>query len=71
MRNIVNISLSPKLAREVEKTIAEGNYATKSEFFRALLRLWKEEQALQELRGSQIDVARGKAKKLSSLKKLR
>lgn len=71
MRNIVNISLSSKLAEEVEKAVAKGNYATKSEFFRDLLRLWKEEQVLHELRQSQLEVARGKGKKLRSLRDLR
>ncbi|MBI4085824.1 MAG: ribbon-helix-helix protein, CopG family [Candidatus Liptonbacteria bacterium] len=71
MRNIVNISLPAELKREVEKAVGTGQYATKSEFFRDLLRLWKEEQTLQELRGSQKEIVRGKGKILKSLKDLR
>ncbi|MBI2595005.1 MAG: type II toxin-antitoxin system ParD family antitoxin [Candidatus Colwellbacteria bacterium] len=71
MRKIINISLPGKLNQEVEKAVKSGNYATKSEFFRDLLRLWKEEQLLQELRESQREVASGKAKKLRTLKHLR
>jgi putative addiction module CopG family antidote len=70
MRNIINISLPEKLAKEVEKAVASGNYSTKSEFFRDLLRLWKEEQILQELREAQQDIAVGKGKALRLLKDL-
>ncbi len=71
MRNIVNISLPAELKREVEKAVGTGQYATKSEFFRHLLRLWREEQLLQELREGQREIARGKGKILKSLKTLR
>jgi putative addiction module CopG family antidote len=71
MRNIVNISLPEELNREVEKAVKKGHYASKSEFFRNLIRLWKEEQLLQELRESQREIAAGKGKVLRSLKNLR
>jgi Arc/MetJ-type ribon-helix-helix transcriptional regulator len=71
MRNIVNISLPAELNREVEKAIKSGDFASKSEFFRHLLRLWKEEQVLRELRDSQREIAQGKGKTLKSLKDLR
>jgi len=71
MRKIINISLPSELNREVERAVKSGNYATKSEFFRDLLRLWKEEQLLQELRQSQKEVAGGRSKKLRSLKDMR
>jgi Arc/MetJ-type ribon-helix-helix transcriptional regulator len=71
MRSIVNISLPAELNKEVEKAVKAGDFATKSEFFRHLLRLWKEEQVLRELKQSQREIARGKAKVLKSLKELR
>lgn len=71
MRKVVNISLPIRLNKEVEKAVKDGDYATKSEFFRDLIRLWKEEQLLQGLRESQKEIAQGKAKKLRSLKDLR
>ena len=71
MRNIVNISLPKELNREVEKAVKNGHYASKSEFFRDLIRLWKEEQLLRELRESQREIAAGKGKILRSLKDLR
>jgi Arc/MetJ-type ribon-helix-helix transcriptional regulator len=71
MRTIINISLPAELNQEVEKALKTGNFATKSEFFRHLLRLWKEEQALQGLRESQREIAKGEGKILKSLKDLR
>ncbi len=71
MRNIINISLPEELKLEVEKAVKTGQYATKSEFFRHLFRLWKEEQTLLEFRESQAEISKGKGKKLKSLKELR
>lgn len=70
MRNIINISLPRELNKEVEKAVKSGQFASKSEFFRNLIRLWKEEQLLQELRESQREIAAGKGKVLRSLKDL-
>jgi len=41
MRKIINISLPEKMEAEVQKEIKRGNYASKSEFFRALIREWQ------------------------------
>ncbi len=71
MRKIINISLPAELNEEVNKAVKTGRYATKSEFFRDLLRLWEEEKLLQELRQSQKEIAEGKGKVLKSLKDLR
>lgn len=71
MRTVVNISLPQELNKQVEKAVKSGRYASKSEFFRALLRLWEEEQILRELRKSQKEIADGKGKVLKSLKDLR
>lgn len=40
MRAIVNISLTPQLNNLVNKTVSKGQYASKSEFFRHLIRTW-------------------------------
>ncbi len=71
MRNVVNISLPTELKSEVEKAVKSGEYATKSEFFRHLLRIWQEEQALKELGKSRKEIKRGKGRILRSLKDLR
>jgi putative addiction module CopG family antidote len=71
MRSIINISLPHELKKEVDNAVKSGKYATKSEFFRALIRLWQEEKLLQELRESQKEIAQGKGKVLKSFKDLR
>lgn len=71
MRSIINISLPKELSKEVERAVKTGRYTSKSEFFRDLLRSWKEEQLLQELKESQREIAAGRGKVLRSLKDLR
>lgn len=70
MRNIVNISMPIGLKREVESFVKEGNYASTSEFFRDLLRNWRQNRLLSELRESQKEIKGGKGKVLRSLKDL-
>ena len=71
MRSVINISLPKVLKLEVETAVRQGGYATKSEFIRELLRLWKEDQLLKDLRFSQAEIKAGKGKVLKSLKSLR
>ena len=42
MREIMNLSLPKPLAQSVNDIVEEGRYASKSEFFRELLRMWLE-----------------------------
>ena len=71
MRQIINISLPKKLAKSVEGIMKEGKYASKSEFFRELLRMWMEGKILKELSESRKELVSGKGKLLRSLKDLR
>jgi len=71
MRKIINISLPSELANSVEKIIKTGQYATKSEFFRHLLRIWIEGKLLKELNESRKEIASGRGRVLRSLKDLR
>jgi len=71
MREVINISLPKELNRSVEELVKKGKYATKSEFFRELLRLWIEGKILRELAESRKELASGKGKLLRSLKDLR
>ena len=71
MREIINISLPKELNREVERIIKKEKYATKSEFFRDLLRMRLEGKILPELAESQKELSAGKGKILKSLKGLR
>lgn len=71
MRTITNISLPPQMATFVEQTIATGKYASKSEFFRSLLRPLMDEWLTQEIEQSRHELASGKGKQLHSLRDLR
>jgi Arc/MetJ-type ribon-helix-helix transcriptional regulator len=71
MRTVVNISLPEELFKEVEKAVKVGKYASKSEFFRSLFRLWKEQELLNEIKESEREFAAGKGKTLKSFKKLK
>ncbi len=71
MRTIVNISLPSQLNSVVEKELARGQYASKSEFFRNLLRLWMEGRLARELEESRKELKAGKGKLLHSLSDLR
>jgi Arc/MetJ-type ribon-helix-helix transcriptional regulator len=70
MRKIVNISLPAELNREVEKEVKEGKFASKSEFFRHILRFWKLEQGYRRIQEAERDVAAGRVMRLKSLKDL-
>ncbi len=71
MRQIVNISLPQNLANLVDDTVAVEGYASKSEFFRELLRNWADIRLLTELNKSREEIINGKGKTLRSLKDLR
>ena len=72
MRTIVNISLPKELNNVVEREVKRGKFASKSEFFRDLLRFWIEEgKLLKELEESRRELKAGKGKSLRSLKDLR
>lgn len=71
MRKIINISLPHNLAKKVERAVKKEGYATKSEFFRDLIRLWEEEKILKEIRTSRAEIDSGRGKILRSLKDLK
>ena len=71
MRNVVNISLPKEMVQAVEDNMKKNHYATKSEFFRALLRAWLEGQLAKELEESRKELRQGKGKILKSLKTFR
>ncbi|MDP2630902.1 MAG: ribbon-helix-helix domain-containing protein [Candidatus Uhrbacteria bacterium] len=71
MRTVVNISLPATMVKVVETTVKEQSYASKSEFFRSLLRLWMEGRLKEEIEESRAELRGGKGKVLRSLKSLR
>lgn len=68
MRNIVTISLPEPLAAEVEKEVRTGGFASKSEFFRHILR---ERKLAKELEADRKEFEGGKGELLKSLRDLR
>jgi Arc/MetJ-type ribon-helix-helix transcriptional regulator len=71
MRAILNISLPKPMVEEIEAEVTLGNFATKSEFFRHILRFWKEEKLLRELNRGKAEIRAGKGVYLKSLEDLR
>ncbi|MFA5750056.1 MAG: hypothetical protein WC895_02455 [Candidatus Shapirobacteria bacterium] len=71
MRQIINISLPEKLSKMVYSATKDGQYASKSEFFRCLLRDWSEQQLIKELKQSQKDMKNGEKYLLKSFKDLK
>ena len=71
MRTIINISLPEELNKVVEKEVKKGKFATKSEFFRSLIRLWEEGKLAEDLKESRREFRAGKGKLLRSLSDLR
>lgn len=67
MRQVINISLPKGLAEKIDKMAKEENFATRSEFFRHLVRLKMEGVLLKELAESRKELAEGKGKLLKSL----
>mgnify|MGYP001575530246 CR=1 FL=1 len=67
MRTIVNISLPAQLNSVIEAELVSGNYASKSEFFRTLIRSWMETKVAKELEASRSELKAGKGKVLKSL----
>ena len=67
MRTVINISLPYQLSSIVEEEVAKGKYASKSEFFRDLLRSYMEVKLAKELEESSRELREGRGKLLKSL----
>ena len=71
MRTVLNISLPQSLAIEVKREVREGKFASTSEFFRHILRVWNTDRLARSLEKSQDDWKKGKNwTKLNSLRDL-
>jgi len=69
MRNIINISIPKEMKDFINKEIKEKQYSSISEFFRMLIRNYKEEELLKILQKSKNTIKN--TKKINSLKDLR
>jgi Arc/MetJ-type ribon-helix-helix transcriptional regulator len=70
MRDIINISMPTEMVRDVNMEIKRGKFASKSEFFRHLLRMWNTQKLAQELKKEREEFRKGNYKVLRSLKNL-
>ena len=71
MRNILNISLPSKMAKEIRREVKIGRFASASEFMRHLVRLWNTEKLMRDVERSRAEIAAGKGRTLRSLRSLR
>jgi len=71
MRAVINISLPQQMVQTINESVKSGRFASKSEFFRHLIREWQDNKLLRELNQSRNEIQMGKAKVLKSLKDLR
>ena len=71
MRQIINISLPEQLAQVVDYAVKSKSYASKSEFFRDLIRGWSENESASEILKSQRQMRKGEKHLLKSFKDLR
>jgi Arc/MetJ-type ribon-helix-helix transcriptional regulator len=68
MRDIINISLSKELAKDLDKAVKKGKYSSKSEFVRYLIReKLNEEELWKSVHRSEAEFRAGKGKILKSL----
>ena len=70
MRDVINISMPAEMVKDVNMEIKKGKFASKSEFFRHLLRMWNTQKLAQELKRERKEFRKGNYKVLRSLKDL-
>lgn len=70
MRQIINISLPQSMADLVNKEVKEKSYASKSEFFRYLIRDWSENETIKQVLKSKKQMKKGDKYLLKSFKDL-
>jgi Arc/MetJ-type ribon-helix-helix transcriptional regulator len=71
MRQIINISLPEPLADIVNQAVKNKYYASKSEFFRDLIRDWSKNESANEILKSHQEMKKGQKNLLKSFKDLR
>lgn len=62
--------MPPEMVRDLDTEVKRGKFASKSEFFRHLLRIWNTQKLAQELKREQKEFRKGNYKVLRSLKEL-
>lgn len=72
MRTVLNISLPKAMADEVKQEVKEGKFASTSEFFRHILRVWNTKKLARDIKKADKDWKNGRKNwtELSSLSEL-
>ena len=70
MREVVNISLPAKMARDIKKEVKKGGFASTSEFMRMLIRFWADQKILDDVNKSVAEFTQGKGKRLRAVNDL-
>ena len=70
-RKTISISVTPEIAKRLDGILGEGQYMSKSELFRDMLRVWEDARVSKQIEQSHKDIVQGKVKVLKSLKALR
>jgi len=70
MRSVINISLPSQLTKAVENELKNKHFASKSEFFRYLLREWLAGRLAIDLEKGRKEYRTGSAKILKTMKSL-
>ena len=71
MRQIINISLTKSMADYVNLSVKKGGFASKSEFFRSLLREKSESEIIKSLKTRRKEMQKGNKFLLKSFKDLK
>ncbi|MFZ2414805.1 MAG: ribbon-helix-helix protein, CopG family [Minisyncoccia bacterium] len=70
-RKVMSISVTPEIAKRIDGILSEGQYLSKSELFRDMLRSWEDSRIRFQVENSRKEIVSKKTKVLKSLKDLR
>jgi Arc/MetJ-type ribon-helix-helix transcriptional regulator len=70
-RKVMSISITPEIAKRIDGILSEGQYISKSELFRDMLRSWEDSRIRFQVENSRKEIIKGRTKALKSLKDLR
>lgn len=70
MRKTINISLPDEMKKEIDREVKKGHFSSRSEFFRHLMREWKQSTMKEVSTEEQKDMEKRYGKSPSRKKKI-
>lgn len=70
-RKVMSISVTPEIAKRIDGILSEGQYLSKSELFRDMLRSWEDSRIRFQVENSRKEIAGKKTRILKALKDLK